>query len=149
MAVPSHVLEEVFWVRYFFRVHQIEQEESRRKAFLHGNDYVSSLFLPSSNKCLATTDKEEDFSWEDDEGESTSPTAAGASQSSMQTLASSQRTLAPRRTALTDECSSSLPVSPRLSSEDSFDVVSGNVSNAGDVAEVPTKASEDEDSDWE
>ena len=67
----------------------------------------------------------------------------------MKTLASSQHTLTPQRPGLTDECSSSLPVSPRLSSEDSYDVVSGNVSNAGDVSEVPAKVSEDEDSDWE
>ncbi|KAG6378221.1 hypothetical protein JVT61DRAFT_13920 [Boletus reticuloceps] len=32
--VPSSIPEEVFWVRYFFRVHQIEAEENRRKALL-------------------------------------------------------------------------------------------------------------------
>ncbi|KAL4074216.1 hypothetical protein V8B97DRAFT_1931405 [Scleroderma yunnanense] len=133
ILVPSYMPGEVFWIRYFFRVHQIEQEECKRKAFLQ-----------------AATDKEEDFSWEDEEDESTSPTAAGASQSSVKTLASSQRTLAPRKaTAVTDEYSSSLPVSPRLSSEDSYDVVSENVSNAGDAHETSEKANEDEDSDWE
>lgn len=34
--VPSFMPEEVFWVRYFFRVHQIETEENRRKALLQG-----------------------------------------------------------------------------------------------------------------
>ena len=32
--VPSSMPEEVFWVRYFFRAHQIEAEENRRKALL-------------------------------------------------------------------------------------------------------------------
>lgn len=34
--VPSSMPEEVFWVRYFFRVQQIEAEENRRKALLQG-----------------------------------------------------------------------------------------------------------------
>ncbi|KAI6045997.1 hypothetical protein EDC04DRAFT_2631397 [Pisolithus marmoratus] len=41
--VPSCMPEEVFWVRYFFRVHQIEQEENRRKALFQGYSYI--LFL--------------------------------------------------------------------------------------------------------
>lgn len=36
LPVPSSIPEEVFWVRYFFRVHQIEAEENRRKALLQG-----------------------------------------------------------------------------------------------------------------
>ena len=38
--VPSSMPEEVFWVRYFFRVHQIEAEESRRKTLLQGKPFV-------------------------------------------------------------------------------------------------------------
>ncbi|KAI9572222.1 hypothetical protein HD554DRAFT_2068040 [Boletus coccyginus] len=38
--VPSSMPEEVFWVRYFFRVHQIEAEEYRRKALLQGKPFV-------------------------------------------------------------------------------------------------------------
>lgn len=38
--VPSSMPEEVFWVRYFFRVHQIEAEEYRRKALLQGKSFV-------------------------------------------------------------------------------------------------------------
>ena len=34
--VPSHTTEEEFWTRYFFRVHQVEQEEERRKALIQG-----------------------------------------------------------------------------------------------------------------
>ncbi|KIK97134.1 hypothetical protein PAXRUDRAFT_825264 [Paxillus rubicundulus Ve08.2h10] len=147
--VPSHMPEEVFWVRYFFRVHQIEAEETRRKALLQG-----------------TTENEDDFSWEDDEDESA--TTSGAKDAAARSLASSQRTLAPpRRTSVADVQSlpSSHAQSPAVSrreSEDSYDVVSGNVSNAGDAQglveqtqaqaqEVENgKDSEDsEDSDWE
>ncbi|KAF8840530.1 hypothetical protein BDN67DRAFT_968500 [Paxillus ammoniavirescens] len=147
--VPSYVPEEVFWVRYFFRVHQIEAEESRRKALLQG-----------------TTENEDDFSWEDDEDESAS--TSGAKDSAARSLASSQRTLAPpRRTSATDVQSlpSSHAQSPAMSpreSEDSYDVVSGNVSNAGDAqgpveqAQAQGEEVEDgedgedsEDSDWE
>ena len=38
--VPPSMPEEVFWVRYFFRVHQIETEENRRKALLQGEPFV-------------------------------------------------------------------------------------------------------------
>lgn len=33
----------MFWVRYFFRVHQIEAEENRRKALLQGKSYLSGV----------------------------------------------------------------------------------------------------------
>jgi hypothetical protein len=34
--VPGELTEDEFWTRYFFRVHQIDQEEERRKAVLLG-----------------------------------------------------------------------------------------------------------------
>ena len=34
--VPSVLSRETFWTRYFFRVHQVESEEQRRKALLQG-----------------------------------------------------------------------------------------------------------------
>lgn len=132
--VPSYMPEEVFWVRYFFRVHQIEREENRRKALLQ-----------------ATAEKDEDFSWEDEEEE---PESARPSHASVKSL-ESQRTLAPRRMAATSgghSTSLSPALSPRLSSEDSYDLVSATVSNAEDVREGPEKAStkdDSEDSDWE
>jgi hypothetical protein len=43
--VPGELTEEEFWTRYFFRVHQIDQEEERRKAVLAGK--VLSIY-PSS-----------------------------------------------------------------------------------------------------
>lgn len=42
-SVPSVMPEEVFWVRYFFRVHQIEVEENRRKALLQGKPFASFI----------------------------------------------------------------------------------------------------------
>ncbi|KAF9222700.1 hypothetical protein BS17DRAFT_707797 [Gyrodon lividus] len=143
ILVPSYMPEEVFWVRYFFRVHQIEAEESRRKALLQG-----------------TTENEDDFSWEDDEDEPAS--ASSAKDSAAKSLASSQRTLAPPRTmsatdiqSLPSSHAQSPVMSPRESSEDSYDVVSGNASNAGDAqgpaehAQEAEDSEESEDSDWE
>ncbi|KAF9232274.1 hypothetical protein BU15DRAFT_55191 [Melanogaster broomeanus] len=132
---PSYMPEEVFWMRYFFRVHQIGVEESRRKALLQ-----------------VTAENEDNFSWEDDEDESPSTKGAVASAKS---LASSQRTLAPPRTVDVQSLPSSHAQSPAMSpreSEDSYDVVSGNVSNAGDAqrpVEQAQEAGDSEESDWE
>ncbi|KAH7888462.1 hypothetical protein F5I97DRAFT_2054997 [Phlebopus sp. FC_14] len=136
--VPSSMPEEVFWIRYFFRVHQIEAEASKRKALLEG-----------------TTENEDDFSWEDDEDEAT---PSNASQGPHSALASSQHTLAPQKVASVTDVRS-LPsshvqspvLSPPESSEDSYDVVSGNGSNAGDAQGTVGKKDEeeDDDSDWE
>lgn len=38
-AVPSVLTEGEFWTRYFFRVHQIQLEEAKRKALLQGNSH--------------------------------------------------------------------------------------------------------------
>lgn len=35
-SVPAVLSDDEFWTRYFFRVYQIEQEEMRRKALIHG-----------------------------------------------------------------------------------------------------------------
>ncbi|KAG8213653.1 hypothetical protein J3R82DRAFT_10346 [Butyriboletus roseoflavus] len=145
--VPSSMPDEVFWVRYFFRVHQIEAEENRRKALLQ-----------------ASAENEDDFSWEDDEDESVSASDTKETARTANPLASSQHTLAPpRRTPLSDDLSlpSSHVQSPRESSEGSYDVVSGNVSSTGAIEteeeeeeeekeeKEEKKGREDEDSDWE
>ena len=45
-AVPGELSEDVFWTRYFFCVHQINQEDERRKAVLSGRvPPISSLAL--------------------------------------------------------------------------------------------------------
>ena len=95
---------------------------------------------------------EEDFSWEDDEDESVAPESK--SLAALRSSMSSQRTLAPKVADMEDV--HSLPssqfhtpttMSPRESSEESYDVVSGNVSTAGERAKRDEE--EDEESDWE
>ncbi|KAG1730759.1 hypothetical protein EDB19DRAFT_1929394 [Suillus lakei] len=137
--VPSTLSDEEFWTRYFFRVYQIQQEEMRRQALIHG-----------------TNQTEEDFSWEDDDDESVAPESKslGALKSSM----TSQRTLAPKAADTSDvqslpnssQFNTPMTMSPRESSEDSYDVVSGNVSAAGDAHDhVQKDEDEEEESDWE
>ncbi|KAH0827466.1 hypothetical protein J3R83DRAFT_4156 [Lanmaoa asiatica] len=133
--VPSSMPEEVFWVRYFFRVHQIEAEESRRKALLQ-----------------ATAENEDDFSWEDDEDESVSASDMKEAPTSAIPLESSQHTLAPPRTTSTSDVlslPSSHVQSPRESSDDSYDVVSGNVSSTGAVEAEGEEEGEEEEEDGE
>ncbi|EGN99850.1 hypothetical protein SERLA73DRAFT_180097 [Serpula lacrymans var. lacrymans S7.3] len=138
--VPSQMTEEVFWERYFFRVHQIEQEEERRKVLLRG-----------------TMENEEDFSWEDDEDDSVSkPTEID------NLTSASQRTLAAPRALVVTEANSApsshahtpATLSPRESSEESYDLVSsGNVSVAGEGHETSKDEGDDDDADsdvdWE
>jgi len=58
--VPSEITREIFWKRFFFRVHQINREEERRKALIEST---------------AADVEEEDLSWgEDDDEEAGSPT---------------------------------------------------------------------------
>ena len=97
-----------------------------------------------TSRKTATAENEDDFSWEDDEDESVdtkeTPTSANP-------LASSQHTLAPPRTTSTSEVlslPSSHAQSPRESSEDSYDVVSGNVSSTG-AAEAEDEEDEDDE----
>lgn len=134
--VPSILSDEEFWTRYFFRVYQIEQEEMRRKALIHGANQT-----------------EEDFSWEDDDDESVAPESK-----SLKVLESSQRTLAPKAADTNDvqslpnssQFNTPMTMSPRVSSDDSYDVVSGNASAAGDAQEHVQKDEDDEEeSDWE
>ncbi|KAH8828185.1 hypothetical protein DL96DRAFT_1497575 [Flagelloscypha sp. PMI_526] len=122
--VPSDMANDVFWKRYFFRVHQTEREEEKRKALLAGSN-----------------EEDEDFSWEDDEEESASPT-----------------TSKPHATAPSDTKPSSTPntMSPRDSSEESYDLVSSGNASAAESAKPPAKGKDsttdsenDSDSDWE
>ena len=48
LTVPSEMTEETFWMRYFFRVYQIEREAERRKALLQGEFRCSVKFSPPS-----------------------------------------------------------------------------------------------------
>lgn len=99
---------------------------------------------------------EEDFSWEDDDDESVAPESKSIGVLESSTL--SQRTLAPKAADTSDvqslpnssQFNTPMTMSPRESSEDSYDVVSGNVSAAGDAQEHVHKDEDDEEeSDWE
>lgn len=99
----------------------------------------------------ATAENEDDFSWEDDEGES-----VGAKEAAMsaKALASSQHTLIPPRATPASEVlslPSSHAQSPRGSSEESYDVVSGSVSSAveEEKGKKGKKEEDAEESDWE
>lgn len=136
--VPSILSDDEFWTRYFFRVYQIEQEEMRRKALIHGANQT-----------------EEDFSWEDDEEESVAPESKSFGALESSTI--SQRTLAPKAADTSDvqslpnssQFNTPMTMSPR-DSEDSYDVISGNASAAGDAREhVQKNEEEEEESDWE
>ena len=50
---------EAFWTRYFFRVHQIDEDEAKRRRVLQGADVA-----------------EDDFKWDDDEADEAKPEAA-------------------------------------------------------------------------
>ncbi|KAI0344732.1 hypothetical protein BDW22DRAFT_1354877 [Trametopsis cervina] len=119
--VPSTLSHETFWTRYFFRVHQVESEEQRRKALLQG-----------------TVESEEDIDWESDDEETVDKAATPSAPAV--NLAESTKTL----TAIKSEAVTELSGTPsRISSEDSYDVVSSQVSNAGDSK--TEEASEDDD----
>jgi hypothetical protein len=40
--VSAEMTEETFWKRFFFRVHQIQREEEKRKALLQGIYFTMS-----------------------------------------------------------------------------------------------------------
>lgn len=147
---------ETFWKRYLFRVHQVETEEEKRKALLQGNFYNCKYYFQYSLLDTGSVEMEEEFSWEDDEEDATmSPKNA----QSMNDSISSEHTLgvaskSGRRkkvSAPPSQVDTSATTSPRLSSEDSYDLVSsGSLSNTGET-KVRTKKGDDDDpdSDWE
>ncbi|KAH9855246.1 hypothetical protein C2E23DRAFT_724835 [Lenzites betulinus] len=154
--VPEVLTPEEFWTRYFFRVYQVESEEARRKALIQ-----------------VSNDNDEDFSWEDEEEDPTSPTTktapSGATGKPAEPpTATESPSLLSASAAQTPRSRVSTPgnLSPRQSSEDSYDVVSSQVSNSGAAeagitaaapkAHAPEEAEEDSDeesesegSDWE
>ncbi|KAF8070583.1 hypothetical protein FPV67DRAFT_1561352 [Lyophyllum atratum] len=136
--VPSELTEVEFWTRFFFRAHQIEAEEQKRKTLLEG------------------TLEEEDFSWEDDDEE----TGAAELPSTSAAVAASTNPdpLTNEKVAQVEDSTGSLLATPstiaRDSSED-YDVVSsGNVSpRVKSKAVTPSDGSKDDpsdaESDWE
>ncbi|KAG6813546.1 hypothetical protein H0H92_009938 [Tricholoma furcatifolium] len=131
VLVPSELTEGGFWTRYFFRAHQIEAEEQKRKALLEG------------------TLEEEEFSWEDEEEEhGVSEVPSGEAQPDNKLLSASNAVdKAERRSGTFSTTSSS------AAQDEEYDVVSsGNVSPKEThkiVKPEEPKDSSDGDSDWE
>jgi len=129
--VPSVMTEDVFWTRYFFRAYQIDREAERRKALLQ-----------------APSDSEDAFSWEDDDEEVASPTAATASSATGLNASSTKASSA----SIPQVASRTL--SPGESSEESFDVVSNaeenlhkGIVNTHEQADGDEEDDNDEDED--
>ncbi|KAL0068851.1 hypothetical protein AAF712_004182 [Marasmius tenuissimus] len=151
--VPAEMSREVFWKRYFYRVHQIRQEEETRKALLQG-----------------TVESDEDFDWEDEDGDEDA-SVKNATPTSIKSVAatltpqastpanvpSSDKSDKGTATPLSPQANTPANTSPRHSSEDSYDLVSsGNVSASGDTKKDSSKgkpstedSDDDGDSDWE
>ncbi|KAJ6500036.1 hypothetical protein C8R47DRAFT_1110174 [Mycena vitilis] len=127
--VPAEMTRETFWQRYFFRVHQIEQEEEKRKALLQ-----------------RSTESEEDFSWEDED-----ETAPATAVPKSAPAPSSSETVSQTLSAPPSETPTPANTSPRESSEESYDVVSDNGAPAKGKREDKKAGESDDggDSDWE
>jgi hypothetical protein len=136
--VPEELTEDEFWTRYFFRVHQIDQEEERRKAVLAGECclyLLSSRPLTYDDLIAGPTDQDDDFSWEDDDEDaalkaeaSPTPTAPVLNRDKLLSVIDASGTMSPQR------------------SDDSYDIVSsGHASTAGDASAA--HANEDGTSD--
>ncbi|EGG03743.1 uncharacterized protein MELLADRAFT_117218 [Melampsora larici-populina 98AG31] len=159
--VPSLISEEVFWSRYFFRLHEIDQEEAARRLVLGA----------------AQEHQEGDFSWDMEEDESE---GEGEEKKPEEEIRSMTPKAKPTSSKLESDSPSPIqqqvnPSKPnvgsgRNSSEgttESFDLISSNLSQPSgddetlliqkdhdgkdgkDVKDVKEKVEEDEDSDWE
>lgn len=121
------------------------------------------IWVSFSQALPGTVDNDDDFSWEDDEDDASSPTTAKPSLPPTELIKSATPTTVTPASPTSSEdvdrlaapksaTSSPEVVSPRRqSSEYSYDVVSSQVSNAGGskTDETPKDLEEDGDSDWE
>ena len=109
---------------------------------------------------LGSVQNDELFSWEDDEEDAVASSPLSKNARSLNDSASSDNTLnilsksskpAKKMSVSSSQAAESATTSPRPSSDDSYDLVSGNVSTAGDEIKVRTKKGDDDDpdSDWE
>lgn len=152
IIVPSEMTAASFWLRIFFRTYQIRSEEEKRKALIQSESLHHSRSPPSYNSLGTADDVDEDFSWED-EDDDVSP--SGKQVKSTQATTSAEKPSDKPTAQTLNVPATSTPGSntPRVSSEDSFDLVS-STSPTGEekAATKPKKASteeEDGDSDWE
>ncbi|KAI5889563.1 uncharacterized protein SCHCODRAFT_02634922 [Schizophyllum commune H4-8] len=131
-TVPDKLSEEVFWKRYFFRVHQIETEEAKRKTLLQAQ----------------VNDNEEDFSWGEEDEEEEDITSTHTIEKPLVSEPAVQKLAEPK-----PEPASAIPAhlsSRESSGEESYDVVSSNVSAVGEEPKKEKEKDEsEEDSDWE
>lgn len=136
ITVPSELSAETFWTRYFYRVHQIGQEEETRRALLEGAKQEG---------------EDDEFTWEDEEDEHVTPVATPEETPGKDEV---ETTTLKGQTSGQLAVSTSAAQSPR-ESEDSYDVVSsisasGNVSSTGGLDPKSKANTEDGDeSDWE
>ena len=166
---------QTFWTRYFFRVHQIEKDEEKRKALLEGTHRKAIARREKGYRTVVTSaqtgESEEDFNWEDEEDEDvpTPPVAPAAVQptESKPSTPSGPKELSRSHRASVDTLvkpatqpepmsiptslvSTPANASPRESSESSYDVVSTGSARVSAGAKSPVKDVEDDgDSDWE
>ena len=106
-----------------------------------------------------TIDADDEFSWEDDEEDVTASASLSKNPRSMNDSTSSEHTLSiaskpgrptKKASAPSSQVATSATTSPRLSSEDSYDLVSSeNVSTAGEKGRTKKGGDDDPDSDWE
>jgi len=140
--VPSELSNGEFWKRYFFRVHQVTVEEVKRKAVL-----------------ADAAQKEELFSWEEDEEEEqTAPTPPAVRPKPAASTVEVVTTSLPQVSS--NPAISSLATS-RRTSVDSYDVIEAGTrlqspaQHASKLSEelvartLTAKAGDDSDSDWE
>jgi hypothetical protein len=135
MLVPSELTLPGFWLRFFFRTHQIRKEEEKRKALIQST---------------TDTSNDDDFSWEDDEEE---PSAASDGKPVVVKTKSSIASLEDTKTIkeMPSQLSTGTLPSPRVSSECSYDFVSSSNASADEMPPRKVKEEHDEegDSDWE
>jgi len=142
VLVPSELSNSEFWTRYFFRVHQVTEEEVKRKALL-----------------ADATQKEELFSWEEDEEDE--QTASTPPAVRLKPVASPvEAATTPLSHVSSIPAISSLATS-RRTSEDSYDVIeagtrlqspsqhSSKLSEELVAKTLTAKSKDDSDSDWE
>ena len=133
-----------------------------RKRKRSAKHFSSVSTIPSPTGSLhsfhnAGVQNDEEFSWEDDDEEATASTPLSKNKVPLTPSTSSEQTLGlkqdmAKHARVSSQAATSASASPRLSSEDSFDLVSsGNVSVAGDTKPPKSKkeVEEDADSDWE
>jgi hypothetical protein len=144
--VPSRLSEDIFWKRYFFRVHQIECDEEKRKALLQGSLETEENIAWEEEDDEEEDDEDEDS--DDDEEEEDEPAPVTQTQAKPATATQEAITLAkPQATPQTLVAHTPVNASPRASSDESYDVVSSTNSASGDPKKPKVEEGDDGDGD--